>query len=202
MALGFRVLQVQRAAKGLQSVVVRLFELVESLLEPRGAIFHLLLEIALIFSVFVDEPTMLQRAAHAQEKLVLFKRLQDVVVGAATDGFERRGDVVDRRDHNDGHVGVKLTHPFQKLDAIHLRHDHVAQNQVGSGAFDVFLRNAAVVRHRAAVAFGFEHRRNDFSNRFFVVHDKYVLSVQPGQLQAHIISDGTPCCPAACPVGK
>src|SRR6266702_7660004 len=33
MALGFRVLQVQRAAKGLQSVVVRLFELVESLLE-------------------------------------------------------------------------------------------------------------------------------------------------------------------------
>src|SRR5205807_1910412 len=67
MALGFRVLQVQRAAKGLQSVVVRLFELVESLLEPRGAIFHLLLEIALIFSVFVDEPTMLQRAAHAQE---------------------------------------------------------------------------------------------------------------------------------------
>src|SRR6516164_824129 len=103
MALGFRVLQVQRAAKGLQSVVVRLFELVESLLEPRGAIFHLLLEIALIFSVFVDKPAMLQRAAYAQKQLVLFKGLQDVVVGAATDGFERRGDVVDRRDHNDGH---------------------------------------------------------------------------------------------------
>src|SRR6184192_1118910 len=57
----------------------------------------------------------------------------------------------------DRDIRVKLAHPFQKLDAVHLRHDHVAQDQVGPGALDVLLGSAAVVRYGATVALGFEH---------------------------------------------
>ena len=139
------------------ALVVRLFELVQRFLKARSAIFDLLFQIALVFSIFVDKPPVLQGAADAEEELVLFKGFQDVIVSAAADGFERRGDVVNCSHHNHGHVGIEFAHPFEKLDAVHLRHDHVAEDQVRCGALDVILCRAAVVRHGATVALGFEH---------------------------------------------
>ena len=74
----------------------------------RGAFFDELLQIALVIAVFRDQPAMLQRAADAEEKLILFERLQDVVVGAAANGFESGGDVVDGGDHDHRNFGVVL----------------------------------------------------------------------------------------------
>ena len=54
VALGLRVLQVQGASQGLQRVVVGLFELFDGAGKLRGALFHKLLEVALVAAVFND----------------------------------------------------------------------------------------------------------------------------------------------------
>ena len=82
VAFGFGVLQVQRAAQGLQRVVIGLLELLESALELRRPLFDQLFEIALIVPILEDQAPVLERAPHAQIELVFFKGLQDVVVGA------------------------------------------------------------------------------------------------------------------------
>ena len=157
MAFRLGVLQVERAAQSFQGIVVGLLQLLDRFREPRGAVLDLLLQISLILAVFVDKPPVLQGAADAEEELILFKGLQDVIVSAAADGFERRRNVVNRRDHDYGHIGIEFAHPFQQLDAVHLRHNHVAQNQVRCNAFDVVLCRAAVVRHGATITLGLEH---------------------------------------------
>jgi hypothetical protein len=42
------------------------------------------------------------------------------------------------------------------------------------------------------IAFGFEHGRNDLSNRFLIVHDEYVFHLHGGLPLVAIIWDGTP----------
>ena len=50
---------------------------------------------------------MLQGASYAVEELVLFERLQNIVVSTATDRFEGGLDIVDGGNHDDGNLGVK-----------------------------------------------------------------------------------------------
>src|SRR6266478_1244611 len=65
-----------------------------------SALFHQLLEISLIRAVFHDQAAMLQGAPDAEEKLVLLKRLQNIVVSAPPYGLQGCGNVVNRGDHN------------------------------------------------------------------------------------------------------
>jgi len=90
---------------------------------------------------------MLQRAAYTRNSWSFFERLQNVVVRAAPDRFQRRGNIVYRRNHNYGHVRVVFAHPVQQLYAVHFRHDHVAEHEVRRDALYVVLRSPAVV-HR------------------------------------------------------
>src|SRR6267142_3464014 len=175
MTFGLSVLQVERAAQSFQRIVVGLFELRDSAGELGGALFHQLLEIALVGAIFHDQAAMLQRAPDAQEKLVLLKRFQNVIVGAAADGFESGGNIVDGGDHDDRDFRIILTQPFQEFDAVHLRHDHVAEHQVRSGSLDLVLRSAPVAYRCAAIAFGLQHGGNDFADGFLVINDKYVF---------------------------
>jgi hypothetical protein len=108
VALGFRVLEVEGAAKCFESVVVRLLKLGESGLELGGFVVHLLLEVNLVVAVFDDQAAVLEGASYAVEELVFFEGLQNVVVGAAADGFKRSGDIMDGSDHDDGDLGVKV----------------------------------------------------------------------------------------------
>ena len=170
--------------------------------ELRGAFFDELLEIALVGAVFHHQAAMLQRAANAEEKLVFLKRLEDVVVGAAANGFEGRGNVVDGGDHDHRDFGIVLAQPVEQFDAVHFRHDHVAQDEIGRDALDLVLRGAAVADGGAVIALRFEHGRNDFANGFFVVHDQYVFQVHYGWLPVAIIRDGTVVMWGACPVRK
>ena len=57
---------------------------------------------------------MLKSAAHAEEKLVFLERLEDVVVGAAANGFESGGDVVNSCDHDHRNFGVVLAEPIEQ----------------------------------------------------------------------------------------
>ena len=98
---------------------------------------------------------------------------------------------MDCGDHDHGDFGIVLAHPFEQLDAVHLGHDHVAQDEIGRGFLDLLLSHAAVLHGGAAIPFGLEHRRDDFSNRFLVIHDQYVFDLHVGWLPLGIICDGT-----------
>src|SRR5713226_5999702 len=202
VSFGFGVFQVQRASQGLQRVIVGLFELCQRAAELCGSFLDLLLQVALIIAVFDHQPPVLQRAPYAEKQLVLFERLQDVVIRPAANRFQRRRDVVDRRDHDHRHFRIVLPHPFQQFEPIHLRHDHVAQDQVRRGPLDLLLRDSPVVHRGTVVAFRLKHRGNDLSNRFLIVHDQYVFHLHVGWPPLAIICDGTREWGRPCPVRK
>ena len=89
--------------------------------------------------------------------MILLEGLQDVVIGAATNGFESGGDVVDGGDHDDRDFGIILAEPVEEFNAVHLGHDHVAEDEVRGHALDLILGGAAVADRRALIALGFEH---------------------------------------------
>jgi hypothetical protein len=103
------------------------------------------------------------------------KRFQNVIVSAAANGFEGGGNIVDGGDHDHRDFRVVLTEPFQEFDAVHLRHDHVAEHQVRSGPLNLILRSAPVAYRGAAITFGLQHGGNDFADGFLVINDKYVF---------------------------
>ena len=82
---------------------------------------------------------------------------------------------MDRGDHDHWNFRIILAEPFQQLDPVHLRHDHVAQNEIGGGALHDVLRRAAIAHCRAVIALRLEHRRDDFANGFFVIHNQNVF---------------------------
>src|SRR5438128_5367036 len=88
MPFGFGILQVKRASESFEGIVVRLFEFHVLGGELRGALLDKLLQITLIIAVFDDQPAMLEGSSNAEEKLIFFKWLEDVVVGSAANGFE------------------------------------------------------------------------------------------------------------------
>ncbi len=202
MAFGFGVLEVERAAEGFEGVIVGLLELRERAGKLGGALFDELLEVALVGAVFHDQAAMLQGAADAEEELVFLKGLEDVVVSAAADGFQSGRNVVDGGDHDNGNFRIVLAEPIEEFDAVHLGHDHVAEDEIGGEALDLVLCGAAVADGSTLVTLGLEHRRNDFANGFFVVNYQYVFKVHDDWLPAVIIRDGTGGMGRACPVRK
>ena len=114
----------------------------------------------------------MERASNAEEELVFLERLENVVVGAAANGFEGGGDVVNGCDHDHRDFGVVFTEPVEELNTVHFGHDHVAEDKIGRGPCDLLLSSAAIANGGAAIALGFEHGGNDFSNRFFIVNNE------------------------------
>jgi len=153
MAFGLGVLQVEGAAEGFESVVVGLLKLAQCASKLRGAFFDLVFELELVAAVFRDQAAMLKSAANAEEELVFFKGLEDVVIGTPADGFQCGGDIVDGGDHDHRDFGVIFSEPIEQFDAVHFRHDHVAQDEIRRGAFNLLLSSAAIAHGRTAIAF-------------------------------------------------
>src|SRR5262249_54535903 len=84
--------------------------------------------------------------------------------------------------HDDGNFGVVLAEPIEEFDAIHFRHDHVAEDEIRRDALDLILGRSTIADRCAVIALGFEHGRNDFTNRFLVVDDEYVFQVHDNWL--------------------
>jgi hypothetical protein len=185
VALGFRVLEVQGAAQRFESVVVGLREELERGGQFRSLLLDFLLEVELVILVFGDELAVLPGAADGMEELVLLERFEDVVIGAAANGLERGGDVVDGGDHNDGDFRVETSEPIEKLDAIHFRHDHIAEDEVRRLFADELLCGAAVAKSNAVVAAGLQHRRNNFSDSLFIIHYQDMSRVHEGVSPKH-----------------
>jgi hypothetical protein len=115
---------------------------------------------------------MLQCSPYAQEKLVFLEWLQDVVVGTATDRIECGRHVMHGCDHDHGDFRIIGTQPGEKLQAVHFRHEHVAEHQVNGGSLQVLDCQAAVSHCTALVALAFQQRRDYLAYRLFVINDK------------------------------
>ncbi len=177
MAFCFCILQVQGAAERFQRVVVRLLELRNRHSELLRPFVHLLLQVQLVALVFQHQPPVLQRPPDSQEELVFLKRLQDVVISAAPDSLERGGNIMDCGHHDHGHLWIMASEPVKQLDAIHFRHDHVAQYKVRRLPPHALLGRPAIAYGSTTVAPRFEHCRNNFANRFLVIHHQDVFQV-------------------------
>ena len=134
---------------------------------------------------------MFERPPHAEIELVLFKRFENVIVSPSPDRFKRRRDVMHCRDHDDGDVRIGLAQPLDQTQAVHFRHDHVAQDQIHRMISKVLLRQAAVADRGTLVALRFQKRRNNFPNGFFVVDNQYFCFGQDSTSNEVIIRQGT-----------
>ncbi len=126
----------------------------------------------LVILVFCDELAMLPGPPDSMEKLVLLEGFEDVVIGTAANGLKRGGDIVDGGDHDDGDFRVETAEPVKELDAIHLGHDHVAEDEVRRLLANKLLSGAAIAQSSAAVAAGLQHRGDNLPNGFFVVYNQ------------------------------
>ena len=131
-------------------------------------------KVALVVPVLKHQVPVFERPPHAKIELVFFERLKDIVVRASPDRFERRREVVHRRDHDDRDVGVSLVQPLDQAEAVHFRHDHVAEDQIHRLLTEVLLSQATVAHRSTLVPLSFEERRDNFPNGFFVVNNKYL----------------------------
>ena len=172
VAFGFRVLCVQGAAQGLQRVIVGLFQVLQRDRKLLRALGDQLLQVALIRAILQHQVSMFQRAPHAQVELIFLEWLQNVVVRAGADGFERDRNVVHRRDHDHRDVRIVQAQLAQKLQAVHLRHHDVAQDQVERVFAESFEAQLAVRAGRALKALRVQKRRDNLAYRLFVVYNE------------------------------
>ncbi len=175
VAFGFGILEVERAAQGLQRFVVGFFELRKRVFQFGGALLHQAFEVFLVAAIFDDEAAMFERPANAHQQLVSFERFEDVVVGAAAHGFERRRNVVHRRDHDYRYVAVVRAQPGKQLQPVHFRHDHVAQDQIHGVLAERFQRLAAVADGEAPIPLRLQQGGDNLPDRFFVVGNQNVI---------------------------
>ncbi len=115
---------------------------------------------------------MFQRSPYAQKKLVFLEWLQDVVVGTATNRIECRRYIMHGRDHDHGDFRIVGTQPGEKLQAVHFRHEHVAEHQVSGVSLQVLNCQPAVSHCGALISLAFQQGRDDLAYGLFVINDK------------------------------
>ena len=89
-------------------------------------------------------PGATQQRLHAGRDLVKVEGLGDVVVGAGSQAGHPVGDRVAGGEKQDGHVRVMGAQTFQGLQAVHARHLHVEDHDVGMKARRLCQRVEAV----------------------------------------------------------
>ena len=79
------------------------------------------------------------------------------------------------RDHNDRDVAVVRAQPGEQLQAVHLRHDHVAEHQIHGMITQQVERLAAISNGDTLVALSLQQSRDNFPDGFFVVGYQNVI---------------------------
>ena len=148
----FHVFKVESAAESFEGVVVRLRQKIQGVGQLRRFSLDLLLQVDLVILVFGDELAVLPGASDGMEELVLLEGFQDVVISAAANSLESSGDVVDRRNHDDGNFRVVTAEPIEQLDAVYFWQDQIEEDKVRRLLADKFLSVAPVANGRTAIA--------------------------------------------------
>ena len=94
------------------------------------------------------------------------------VVSTATNGIERRRYIMHGCDHDHGDFRIIGTQPGEKLQAVHFRHEHVAEHEVSGISLQVLNGQTAVSHCRALISLAFQQGRDDLAYCLFVIDDK------------------------------
>jgi hypothetical protein len=145
-------------------------------LHPPGATDDLIEAAALALrapegAVLLQQTEALQRLLDDQLQLVDVERLLDEVVGAELEGLARRLDGREGGHHHDGHLGEEIAHGAQQLDARHVRHLDVRDDQVGRLRAQQRQSGAPVLGRADLMARPSEDQRQQLPHALFVVND-------------------------------
>jgi hypothetical protein len=122
--------------------------------------------------VFGGEPLLFEAALHDHRDFFDLERLQNVVVGAALHGVDRRFDGAET-GHDDGErVGRDFGDRFQELHAAHARHLEVADDEVVVRATQLGERARAVLGRAHHIPLHPQELGQDLANALLIVDDK------------------------------
>ncbi len=117
---------------------------------------------------------LLAALQHGRVQLGLFKRLGQVILRAQADGFDDSAHFIGTGEHDHVERAVDLHQLLQSLNPIHLRHQHVQDNEIRAVAaanlFHRFL--AARLTVSTSIPIHFQQRMQILPNAGFVVHDQ------------------------------
>ena len=115
---------------------------------------------------------MPEQPLNDDQKLVEADRFGEVVVRALLHRVDRSFDGAVRRHHDHPDLGVGLLELRHQLRAIHARHVHVRDQQVGDRRFDQAERFECVRRAADLVALFSQELHQTGTGAGFVVHDE------------------------------
>ena len=90
--------------------------------------------IAIVFEslIFLSEMLFLARLEHRRVEIALFERLGEVIVSADADRLDDGADFVGAAQHDDIEAAIELEKFAKHVDAVHLGHEHVENDEIGA----------------------------------------------------------------------
>jgi hypothetical protein len=88
--------------------------------------------------ILLGEILLLARLKHCRIEVALFERLGQIIMGSQTNRLDDGADFVRTAEHNDVQAAIELQEFAQCVDAVHLGHEHVEDDQVGPFAITDF----------------------------------------------------------------
>ncbi len=132
---------------------------------------------------FVGHHFQPHERAHAREQSRVVDRLGEEIVGAGVETCDAVGRLVERRHHDDGHVrgfGIRLD-AAADFEAVHARHHHVEEHDIGRLGGDAFERLFATVCGDDLEILGRQLRLEQLDVGEYVVNDENARCHDPLQ---------------------
>ena len=121
--------------------------------------------------IFRGQLLLLPGLQHCRVELRLLERLGQIIVCSNANGFDDRSYLVRAGKHDDVEAAVDLHQFLQRLDAVHLRHQYIQDDEVGPLALVHFLDRFSAGADRLDVeSIDFQQRLQVLSNAGFVVN--------------------------------
>jgi hypothetical protein len=113
--------------------------------------------------------------AHAGAQFGAIKRLADKIVGTGINALQARCLIIEcGHEHNWDEIHAWIgTQAATDLKAIHTRHHHIKQHQIGHMRVGQIKRLGAITRQQDAIVFGAEHCRQCFAPVGLIINDQY-----------------------------
>src|SRR5216684_8303 len=123
----------------------------------------------LVFRLKLLFPSALQ---HRGIEFGLFKGFCKVIVRAQSDGLYDRSHFVCARKHDDVECPVHLHYSFECFEPVHLRHEHIQDDQVRPLSISDFLQRLVAGGHcENSVPFHLEQRLKVLPNARLIIHN-------------------------------
>ena len=127
--------------------------------------------------VLLPELALLESVAHLHLQLVDVERLAQVIVRPKAHRLDRGIRRRERCNHDAKDVGVEALRASKHVDASHVGHLDVGDEQIEPAALEAIDRRAPVFGQRHVIPLAAQDDRQQLAHRSLVVHDK---ELRPG----------------------